>query len=199
MRSWTVLIGLGLCLTLARPLDGEPLATPDSVLSGLSITEVRIDAREIFDPTRPGEGHFLLGWANALHVRTRANVIRRELLFHAGDAYDPAVLAESERNLRNLGIFQDVALRARQGAGGVEIDVATWDRWATHLITDFRSEGDIYRLRLGIANTNLFGSGRQLGGSVVDKHLDPGPGAPKFAYLRDPASNMFGVFSPPAA
>ena len=39
----------------------------------------------------------------------------------------------------------------------------------------------------------------QLGGSVVSKHLDPGPGAPKFAYLRDPAGNMFGVFSPPAA
>ena len=39
----------------------------------------------------------------------------------------------------------------------------------------------------------------QLGGSVVSKHLDPAPGAPTFAYLRDPAGNMFGVFNPPAA
>lgn len=39
----------------------------------------------------------------------------------------------------------------------------------------------------------------QLGGSVVSQHLDPGPGAPKFAYLRDPSGNPFGVFSPPAA
>jgi predicted enzyme related to lactoylglutathione lyase len=39
----------------------------------------------------------------------------------------------------------------------------------------------------------------QLGGSVVSKHLDPGPGAPAFAYLRDPSGNMFGVFAPPAA
>jgi predicted enzyme related to lactoylglutathione lyase len=38
----------------------------------------------------------------------------------------------------------------------------------------------------------------QLGGSVVSKHLDPGPGAPTFAYLRDPAGNQFGVFAPPA-
>src|SRR6266540_2664332 len=37
----------------------------------------------------------------------------------------------------------------------------------------------------------------QLGGSVVSKHLDPGPGAPKFAYLRDPSGNQFGVFTPP--
>jgi predicted enzyme related to lactoylglutathione lyase len=39
----------------------------------------------------------------------------------------------------------------------------------------------------------------QLGGSVLSKHLDPGPGAPAFAYLRDPAGNQFGIFSPPAA
>jgi predicted enzyme related to lactoylglutathione lyase len=38
----------------------------------------------------------------------------------------------------------------------------------------------------------------QLGGSVVSKHLDPGPGVPTFAYLRDPSGNQFGVFSPPA-
>ncbi len=39
----------------------------------------------------------------------------------------------------------------------------------------------------------------QLGGSVVAKFLDPGPGAPTFAYLRDPSGNQFGVFTPPAA
>jgi predicted enzyme related to lactoylglutathione lyase len=38
----------------------------------------------------------------------------------------------------------------------------------------------------------------QLGGSVVSKHLEPLPGAPTFAYLRDPTGNQFGVFSPPA-
>ena len=39
----------------------------------------------------------------------------------------------------------------------------------------------------------------QLGGSVVSKNLDPLPGVPTFAYLRDPAGNTFGVFTPPAA
>lgn len=39
----------------------------------------------------------------------------------------------------------------------------------------------------------------QLGGTVVSKHLDAGPGAPEFAYLRDPAGSMFGVFTPPTA
>ncbi|MEU4191883.1 VOC family protein [Kribbella sp. NPDC026611] len=39
----------------------------------------------------------------------------------------------------------------------------------------------------------------QLGGSVVSRHLDTAPGAPTFAYLRDPSGNQFGIFAPPAA
>jgi predicted enzyme related to lactoylglutathione lyase len=37
-----------------------------------------------------------------------------------------------------------------------------------------------------------------LGGSVVSKQVEPAPGAPAIAYLRDPAGNLFGVFTPPA-
>ena len=36
----------------------------------------------------------------------------------------------------------------------------------------------------------------QLGGTVISKSLDT---TPAFAYLRDPAGNQFGVFTPPAA
>ena len=38
-----------------------------------------------------------------------------------------------------------------------------------------------------------------LGGSVVSKQVEAPPGAPAFAYLCDPAGNLFGVFTPPAA
>jgi predicted enzyme related to lactoylglutathione lyase len=36
----------------------------------------------------------------------------------------------------------------------------------------------------------------QLGGTVINKQLDA---TPAFAYLRDPAGNQFGVFTPPPA
>jgi predicted enzyme related to lactoylglutathione lyase len=36
----------------------------------------------------------------------------------------------------------------------------------------------------------------ELGGSVVAKEESP-PAGPAFAYLRDPAGSMFGVFTPP--
>jgi predicted enzyme related to lactoylglutathione lyase len=39
----------------------------------------------------------------------------------------------------------------------------------------------------------------QLGGTVISKHVDVGPGTPAFAYLRDPSGNQFGVFTPPAS
>jgi predicted enzyme related to lactoylglutathione lyase len=38
----------------------------------------------------------------------------------------------------------------------------------------------------------------RLGGSVVAKETEP-PAGPAFAMLRDPAGNLFGVFTPPAA
>jgi predicted enzyme related to lactoylglutathione lyase len=39
----------------------------------------------------------------------------------------------------------------------------------------------------------------QLGGTLISKKTDPAPGAPAFAYLRDPSGNQFGIFTPPAA
>lgn len=38
----------------------------------------------------------------------------------------------------------------------------------------------------------------ELGGTVLSKHLDVGPGVPAFAYLRDPAGQQIGIFSPAA-
>lgn len=40
-------------------------------------------------------------------------------------------------------------------------------------------------------------SAERLGGTVVEQHAASGTG-PANAYLRDPAGNLFGVFTPPA-
>ena len=61
--------------------------------------------------------------ANALHIQTRAATIRRELLFRPGEPYDSARVAESERNLRALGVFRRVTIdsvphRLRPGHAG---------------------------------------------------------------------------------
>jgi hypothetical protein len=136
-------------------------------LRGRPINEIRILAREIFDPQRPDESHAIYSWANALHIRTRESVIRRELLFREGEAFEPLEAEESERNLRSMGIFQDVLLEVEALDSGVRVDVHTSDRWSTKVIANISKEGDIFRFRLGLENSNFLGRATQLGGSIV--------------------------------
>jgi outer membrane protein assembly factor BamA len=52
-------------------------------------------------------------------------VIRRELLIDAGDPYDSLLVAESERNLRALGIFRDVEIDRVETDSGIVLLVRT--------------------------------------------------------------------------
>jgi hypothetical protein len=149
--------------TLLAPGGGAAQPAP---LSGL-ISDVRIQAGEVFDPTSPGENHFVFRWANALHVVTRTQVIRRELLLDVGDAYDPALVEESERNLRGLGIFQSVSIHGEATPAGIVLWVHTVDRWTTELRTAFGSQGGITEIGIGLSDANLIGRAVELGGSVT--------------------------------
>jgi len=141
---------------------------PDwEAMRGLPIVAIDIDAAEVFDPRRPGENLFLFNWVNALHIRTRESVIRREFLFAVGEPFDPLRCDESERNLRGLGIFQDARIEVQAVEGGVRLLVLTSDRWSMRLVTDLSKEGDIYRVRLGLENINFLGRGGLFGGNVV--------------------------------
>ncbi len=91
---------------VALLLSAAPQQTVDTIV---------VDNRNIFDHANDGPG-FVARLANALHVRTRASVIRRTLLVSPGQLYDSARVAESERALRALGVFRFVG-----GGGG--------DRW----------------------------------------------------------------------
>ncbi len=134
---------------------------------GLPVVAVAIEAGEVFDTTRPEENHWPFRWVNALHIRTREGVIRRELLCSQGSAFDPLLVEESERNLRALGIFQDVRIEAEAVEGGVRLLVHTEDRWSMRVLADVAKEGDIYRVRLGLENINFLGRGSVFGGNVV--------------------------------
>lgn len=71
----------------------------------LVIRRVQLVRRDIFDPSERG---WVARMANKLHFQTQPPVIRREILLRPGDQYDSALVAESERNLRALGIFRRV-------------------------------------------------------------------------------------------
>ena len=83
-------------------VDSAPVPDPDLVIRG-----IQLQPRDIFDPNERG---WLARMANRLHFQTRRAVIRRELLFRVGQPYDSALVAESERNLRSLGVFRKVQI-----------------------------------------------------------------------------------------
>ncbi|HVM42702.1 MAG TPA: hypothetical protein VMT77_04305, partial [Gemmatimonadales bacterium] len=105
----------------------SPLAA-QGACDGQPIRAIRIDARNIFgrdDSLIPG---FVRGVGNALHVQTREDVVRLDLLFREGDACDPRRLQESERLLRARPYIRSAAVIAvPTGDGGVAVLVQTRD------------------------------------------------------------------------
>jgi hypothetical protein len=91
-------------------------------------------------------------------VETRASTIRRELLFRPGEPYDSARVAESERNLRALGVFRRVKIDSVRTDSGLVLRVLTKDGWSTQADWRFRSAGGEVALTIGLVENNLLGT-----------------------------------------
>ena len=123
--------------------------------SALIIRGVQLQRRDIFDPN---ETSWLARMANRLHFQTRPAVIRRELLFQVGHPYDSALVAESERNLRALGVFRKVQIDSVRTRTGLMLRVLTKDGWSTQADWRFRSTGGEVAFTIGLVENNLLGT-----------------------------------------
>jgi hypothetical protein len=131
-------------------VDSGSVADPDAIIRG-----VQLQRRDIFDPN---ERSWLARMANRLHFQTRPAIIRRELLFQVGQPYDSALVAESERNLRALGIFRRVQIDSVRTPTGLMLRVLTKDGWSTQADWRFRSTGGEVAFTIGLVETNLLGT-----------------------------------------
>ena len=119
------------------------------------IRSVELDRRDIFDPD---EQSWLARLGNALHIVTRPAAIRRELRFAPGEIYDSAKVAESERNLRALGVFRRVRIDSVRTDSGLVTQVVTRDGWSTQVDFRFRSAGGQVEFTVGLLEKNLLGT-----------------------------------------
>jgi hypothetical protein len=143
-------------LLLPLRLTAQTTADTSSVAdSSLIIRGVQLQGRDIFDPE---ERSWFARVANSLHMRTRRAVIRRELLFRPGQPYDSATVAESERNLRAMGIFRRVQIDSVRTATGLMLRVLTKDGWSTQADWRFRSTGGQVAFTIGLVESNLLGT-----------------------------------------
>jgi hypothetical protein len=134
------------------------------------IDSVEIHAYDIFTPDE-AEGNVLGSLMNALHMKTRASVVRQELLFRAGDTLDVRRLAETERNLRRRGLFRRVAIDTVRVDGRLIVRVFTSDGWTTNVDAGLSLTGNTVTWRAGAIEQNVFGTGHALG-AVFRKEPD---------------------------
>lgn len=93
-------------------------------------------------------------------TRTRAATIRRELLVAVGQPLDSALVAETERNLRQLPFLGQVQIRIQPSAGGVELVVEVEDLYARALSPLLAGQLDELSYGLVALDYNLGGRGQ---------------------------------------
>lgn len=144
-------------------LAGEAVDEHGSLPAGAPIARVSILRENIFDLDDPSENYGLYRLANRFHVLTRERTVRQQLLFEEGDAFDPRLLAESERILRSNKYFYDAWLQPVAGDDGtVSVEVRTRDVWTITPEISLSRKGGENKTVFGIEEANLFGSGHRI-------------------------------------
>ena len=148
---------IGVFLQFAGPSVAQvvdPPATP-SVIDAVEIT-----TENVFSEAEIRK-NFVFRFMNGIRFQTRERVVEKELLFGPGSTLDSVQLAETERNLRGLGLFRDVSVDTVSRGDSLIVKVHTQDAWSTQPIFRFSFSGETVTGKIGLSEKNLFGSGNR--------------------------------------
>jgi hypothetical protein len=148
---------------VARAVGPSP--DRDHAPDGKRIDSVKIVRLPVFDEDDPIPDLF-----NWFHAQSREHVIRRELLFQAGDTYDHERIEETLRNLQLIPQFGVVVIVPLVGAepGHVRLVVIVRDVWSLRLNSALQgSPSYINYLLINPVEENLFGTRTRLGASFA--------------------------------
>ncbi len=143
-------------------LTGLLAALPCRVLADepLRVGQIAIRSLNVFSPEEAARG-WLYRAADALHIETRESVIRKFLLFREGEPFDPALLEETERNLRLLPFLKAASvLPGPPHDGVVDVTVTTQDAWTTQPGISFGKKGGVTTYAFSLEEKDLLGTGR---------------------------------------
>ena len=140
---------------------------------GPIVDTVVIDNRNVYDTDQPKFDYLLFRWANRIHVRTRPGVIRRELLFEAGQPYPYELAEESARNIRNrLPVYDAWIETDTLSNGHLRVTVVTIDEWTLGIGPSIKRDGNRLRYELAATDRNLFGRAQELSITFVGQEDD---------------------------
>jgi len=173
MRQVRCYLLLLLSLAIAGPsLAAETPSIADLEAEGAVIGEIRLQRENVFDLSNPEEDNWAFRLANRLHIVTREDTIRKQLLIESGDPLSKQRTDESERILRRNKYLHDADIRpSRVENGIVDLDVTTRDVWSLAPELSISHSGSETRSRIGLEDSNLLGRGQMLR-FIRDKDTD---------------------------
>ncbi len=125
---------------------------------GKTIGSIAIERNQVFAP----DGNWFERLGNKTHMLTRERVIRRDLLFRAGDRFDAELVVRNLQLLRSRSYIADAGIRVRPDSldsTRVDLVIRTRDSWTITLDAALRSKG---RTMVGLYDANILGSGNLL-------------------------------------
>jgi len=169
---------VGACLTitlvsLAAPLRAARTTKPWSALEARKATigKIEVEIGDVFDLTRPEENTWVGRTANHLHASTREVVIRRILLFAAGEPVRERRIRETERLLRALPFVKLARIDPLiQPDGNVVAVVKVRDAWTTQLNVGYSHVGGQHAMNLSLDEKNFLGSGKGVAFDLSKDH-----------------------------
>lgn len=136
----------------------EKSVSPElEALRGKKIRSIKIVVDDIFPES---DGSFYRA-ANSLKVNTREEVIRRELLFKEGEAFDPFLIQETVRILRQQRFIRKVNIENSESGGELDVVVRVQDTWTLIPQVNFSSGTGRNRSSVGISESNILGLGKR--------------------------------------
>ena len=124
------------------------------------IGSIQVTRLEVFDEQNPKENNRIFKFANHIHILTREDLIKRQLLFSEGDDYDERLMRESARLLRAKHYLYDADIRIVRNCNGVvDLEVITRDVWSLTAYASIDRSGGVTDYNFGIGDSNLLGRG----------------------------------------
>jgi hypothetical protein len=151
------LLALVFLVASASSLRGQEAILTDSIAPVLD--SIAIVTENVFSPEE-AQNTGIFRVANGFRFKTHHWVVSREVLLEVGQPYDSLLAAETERNLRRLGLFRQVDVDTSRVDGKLVATVHTRDSWSTQPIVQLSVASDgTWTGRFGLTESNLLGTG----------------------------------------
>lgn len=126
------------------------------------VGSITIEVEDIFDPGKPGEDALPYRLANDLHLRTRVEAVRSQLLFGEAQPYSRQRIAETERLLRSRRYLFDAWIEPacyHPEDRSVDLYVRVRDVWSLNPGISFNRKGGSNRTGVEIEDEDFLGRG----------------------------------------